>query len=289
MRTLEPLIRPAKTSDRQLVSALLTSAAHRHVHLDWTTAIDLIGEPLFLLAVQDDLPIACLAAPPDPLALAWIRVFAIAPEKVQEVLWDALWADLEGRAQTSGVSTIYSLVVQPWFEPLLLRTEFEQVNEVIFYEWAGSAGVLGSGGDYTIRRIRSADLQAVTEVDRQSFAPAWQHSLKTLAAALKLSTYATVCEIDDQLIGYQVTTASALGAHLARLAVLPSYRRKGVGRTLVIDMLKHVVRRGFNRVTVNTQADNLGSQELYTKLGFQITGQRYPMYAFHIDPHQAAA
>jgi ribosomal protein S18 acetylase RimI-like enzyme len=44
-------------------------------------------------------------------------------------------------------------------------------------------------------------------------------------------------------------------------------------------MLKHVARRGFDRVTVNTQADNLSSQQLYGALGFQPTGQRYPMYA----------
>ncbi len=272
-------IRSAEPSDRDLVSALLTNAQLKHIHLDWVPALDLLETQLFMLALQNDLPVACLAAPPEPITLAWIRVFAAAQEKNVASLWDALWSAIHKNSQAMGIEIIYSLSLQAWYEPLLNRSGFVRSNEVIFYEWIGSAGVLERDRTINIRRMRQSDLATVEEIDHDAFAPAWRNSRETLAAASNLSTYSTVAEYEQELVGYQISTASALGAHLARLAVRKAYQRRGIGRALVVDMLKHVARRGFDRVTVNTQTDNLGSQQLYSALGFQPTGQRYPMYA----------
>lgn len=274
----------ASSNDRELVSALMTGAELRHIHLDWVPALDLVEDPLFLLATQNDLPLACLAAPPDPIPLAWIRIFAVADKRRLDPLWDLLWAELEKTAGSQGIDSIFSLALHPWFEPLLIRSGFQQLNEVIFYEWSGSAGVLERDQSLSIRRIRTSDLAQIAEIDHNAFAPAWQNSEKTLSTARKLSTYATLAEVGGLPVGYQITTASALGAHLARLAVRQEYQRHGIGRALVVDMLKHISRRGFDRVSVNTQADNLNSQHLYSALGFMPTGQRYPMYARSIQP-----
>lgn len=275
-------VRSAAHTDRDLVSSLLTSAQLRHLHLDWVLALDLLEEQPFLLALQNDLPLACLAAPPDPAPMAWIRVFAVMREYKLNLLWDTLWSAISERAESLGIDVFYSLVLQAWFEPLLVRSGFRQSNEVIFYEWGGSAGVLERDRTILIRRLRHADLPLVEAIDHDAFDPAWQNSRSTLSTASNLSTYATVAEYEDQLVGYQISTASALGAHLARLAVKKSFQRRGIGRALVVDMLKHITRRGFDRVTVNTQADNLSSQKLYNTLGFQATGQRYPMYSWSV-------
>lgn len=279
-------VRSASYSDRDLVSALLASAQLRHIHLDWVPALDLIDDSLFYVALQNDLPLGCLAAPPDPMPIAWVRVFAVNQEKHTDRLWDALWSNLHKKAQSMGMRMIYSLALHTWFKPLLERAGFEPVNEVIFYEWSGSAGVLERDQLLSIRRMRQSDLLRVEEIDHDAFAPAWQNSIRTLSTASKLSTNATVCEVDGELVGYQISTASALGTHLARLAVKRDYQRQGIGRALVIDLVKQITRRGFDRVTVNTQADNLSSQKLYSSLGFEPTGQRYPMYAFSITPNE---
>jgi ribosomal-protein-alanine N-acetyltransferase len=276
-------IRQAVNSDRDLVSALLTGAQLRHVHLDWVPALDLIKQPLFFLALHNDLPLACLAAPPDPLPLAWIRVFASSKEQRVATHWDKLWTKLHAQSKPSGISFFYSLALQAWFEPLLESVGFNQSNEVVFYEWGGSAGVLERDRTISVRRMRQDDLDSVVEIDHDAFAPAWQNSRNTLSTASTLSAYATVAEFQGELVGYQISTASALGAHLARLAVKKATQRRGIGRALAVDLLKHMGRRGFGRVTVNTQADNLGSQQLYRSLGFQPTGQRYPMYAYAVE------
>jgi ribosomal-protein-alanine N-acetyltransferase len=106
----------------------------------------------------------------------------------------------------------------------------------------------------------------------------WQNGRESLAAALRQSIVATGADVDGVLVGYQLTTASALGAHLARLAVDPVFQGRGLGAALVIDLLERLQRRGYDSVTLNTQSDNLRSQELYRRLGFRETGQRYAVF-----------
>jgi ribosomal-protein-alanine N-acetyltransferase len=85
------------------------------------------------------------------------------------------------------------------------------------------------------------------------------------------------------MIGYQISTASPMGGHLARLAVRPQYQKNGIGYALVKDALDQFKRRGTLRVTVNTQKDNAVSLSLYLKAGFQSVGEEYPVYQYKIN------
>jgi len=52
---------------------------------------------------------------------------------------------------------------------------------------------------------------------------------------------------------------------------------------LVTDALHQLHRRGFDRVTVNTQESNLPSLSLYARLGFRRTGQVYPVHTLALS------
>jgi len=41
-------------------------------------------------------------------------------------------------------------------------------------------------------------------------------------------------------------------------------------------------------VTVNTQEDNRASLALYHRLGFEISGESYPVYLFEIHPTETS-
>ena len=90
------------------------------------------------------------------------------------------------------------------------------------------------------------------------------------------------------MAGYQISTSTPMGGHLARLAVLPENQDHGIGKALLVDLLSQFARRGIVKVTVNTQADNLSSLNLYHKLGFHLTGEEYPVYQLNLpaDPRQ---
>lgn len=271
-------IRSSNQSDRENLPALLYTARWKHQHLDWINALDLLDETPFLLILDQKSPVGCLACPPDPPTVAWLRLFAVADGFTPSHLWSQLWPKAAVQAVFAGAKQAAALLSDDWFAPLLLESGFEHTNDVIFLEWCGETPPPASLSQGLIRNMRVEDLPAVNEVDKRAFNLIWQLSLGTLHVAFHQAALATVVEIDDQPVAYQISTASAFGAHLARLAVAPEWQRRGLGKALVLDLLRRFSRQGIHRVSVNTQTDNKRSLLMYSGLGFQQTGSRHPVY-----------
>lgn len=270
-------VRPTTPRDQSLVARLLSSASNRHLHLDWYSSYDLLDESPSLIAFDDEEAVAILALPPDPPGIGWIRYFAVKAGTPTEPLWELLWQEAVSIAPAIGINTISALVTQPWFVPILRSVNFVQTTEVIFLEWKGAGIQVELPLHAILRTMSGADLEAVSSVDKRAFQPLWQHSLKALEAAFHLSAFATVIEVEDQIVAYQMSTASALGSHLARLAVEPGMQSQGLAKALVAHSIRHFQQRGIDRMSVNTQADNTRSQHLYERMGFTLTGQRFPV------------
>jgi ribosomal-protein-alanine N-acetyltransferase len=270
-------IRSAQETDRERISNLISVASWRHQHLDWFTALDLIGQGPFLVALADRQPVACLACTPDSPQVAWLRVVAIASGVPLSRIWDDLWPPAESQLRSVGAAHVAALPSSEWLAPLLKASGFVEVNQVVFLEWSG----LPPQPDKSfpgLRALRSSDLAAVASLDQRAFAPLWQLSKASLAKATGQAAVASVIEHEGRVMGYQVSTASAFGAHLARLAVDPALRRQGAGAALTLEAIRGLARRGFQRVTVNTQTDNEPSLRLYESLGFRRINQSYPVY-----------
>ena len=131
--------------------------------------------------------------------------------------------------------------------------------------------------------MSSSDLRAVAELDAAAFEPLWQNSLDALERAYAQRSYATVAGEGPELTGYQLSTGSPLGAHLARLAVRPTVQGAGVGTALVRDLLMRFKQRRQPHITVNTQSDNAASQALYERMGFVRTGEQFPVFVQSIQ------
>jgi ribosomal protein S18 acetylase RimI-like enzyme len=87
-----------------------------------------------------------------------------------------------------------------------------------------------------------------------------------------------VAELDSKIIGYELSTYSHFSAHLARLAVLPQNQFHGIGYYLAREMIRYFYRHGTLHISVNTQDDNQKSLNLYKRLGFSLTGERFPVF-----------
>jgi ribosomal protein S18 acetylase RimI-like enzyme len=124
------------------------------------------------------------------------------------------------------------------------------------------------------------DLPAVEVVDNAAFDPIWRNSLASLEIAFRQADMATVAEVEGEVIGYQITTKVESRVHLARLAIHTRQQGRRIGESMLTDLLSQYQRRGYKRLTVNTQKDNLHSLHLYRKTGFTLTGEEYPLYEF---------
>ncbi len=271
-------LRPTEEADRTQLSALLNTAEWRHQHSDWFHPLDLLGRQPSILAFDGRLPIGWLACPPDPVEIAWIRGFAVARGLDLYCLWNQIWKSAAEKAHAMGAISSAVLLVSDWLEPLIKDSGFRQTNTVIFLEWKHEELPALHDSSDRIRPFMMTDLDAVAQVDKNSFLPVWSHSREMLGEALQHASLATVFEQEDRVVGYQLSTLSALGAHIARLAVDPAWQGKGIGKRLVTDILQTLSQKGVDHITVNTQADNAHSRSLYDGLGFDETGRSYPLY-----------
>jgi ribosomal protein S18 acetylase RimI-like enzyme len=275
---LPPTCRPAVTSDQDALEALVGTARFKHEHLDWVHALDLLGASPFILAFSGTNLVGCLACPPDRPHVAWLKLFACASGVPLGQVWGRLWETSREALREQGVRVAAALPVSEWLRPLLENSGFRKDGEVVFLEHYGPPSSLDPTPPVTLRNMEDRDLPDVARVDAAAFAPLWQISPGMLVEAFRQARTATVAAVEERVVGYQISTASPLGAHLARLAVDPSLQGTGVGRALVTDVILRLHRLGLPAITVNTQADNRPSLRLYTELGFVRTGQDLPLY-----------
>jgi len=277
--------REAHEGDKQNLANLIHFGSHVHRHLDWRTPLEWIGyNPYLILKDGEDL-VAALACPPDPSNVAWIRLFAGYDAHHVEPAWETLWAAaLDYLKQYDGLLKIAAIPLHNWFCELLEKSEFTSPHKVVVLSWRRDQEpeTTRDLNPISIRPMLLDDLPGIEQIDADAFGGVWQNSQSCLEIAFRQSAIATVTEIDGSIAGYQISTATQAGGHLARLAVGPEYQGRGIGYGLVLDMLAQFRRRGAHSVTVNTQHDNFVSLSLYQKAGFERTGEEYPLFEFNI-------
>jgi ribosomal protein S18 acetylase RimI-like enzyme len=274
-------IRNVGDHDRQRLATLLHFEMYVHRHLDWRPPLDWIGYQPFLVAEKGENLVGALACPPDPPGISWIRMFSAASGHTVEDVWNLLWPKAQAELHEKRISTVAAIPLQHWFKKILEKNHFAHIHNVVLLMWEKGQAVPDLlEPPAHIRPMNYHDMPAVKGVDMRAFTPMWQHSLESLELAYKQSAVAAVAEMENQIVGYQMSTSNPMGGHLARLAVHPDFQREGVGFGLVVDMLHQFIRKGAVRVTVNTQQENIASLNLYEKSGFRKTNEIYPVYQF---------
>jgi ribosomal-protein-alanine N-acetyltransferase len=271
-------VRPAIEADRAAIADLISNARWKHQHLDWADTLGVIAEQPLLAAYEGTRLIGAMGFPPDPPGVAWLRLFAVAQGQSPKVVWNRMWPRASLLATQIGIEDLAALDIGGWLHSLLESSGFHQTTEVMFMEWNGSHPPDPTRPIDGLRTLEYRDLPELAGLDSRAFGPIWQHSQKVLALALRQASLASVVERKGRLVAYQISTSSAFGAHLARLAVDPAWQHQGIGSDLVIEVLRRFAMQGFLRITLNTQADNERSLRLYRRLGFSETGQRFPVY-----------
>lgn len=275
------LVRPAQADDQQKLAFLIHFELHVHRHLDYRPPLDWVGTQPFYILEDEQGVHAALACPPAPPEVAWIRLFASANHYPYERAWEALWPHVYADLLTDGqVHTVAAIPLQSWFENLLQKNGFQPTHSIVMLRWDRDTVYIPHAprSPIKLRPMSVEDLAVVAEVDAAAFTPVWRNSQRCLGYAYQQAVLATVAEMDGQVIGYQISTPTPMGGHLARLAVHPNYQGFGIGQALLADTLLQFRQRGAQAVTVNTQKNNHSSLALYQRAGFKLTGEELPIY-----------
>ena len=197
--------------------------------------------------------------------------------------WQALWRETQGLLIQNHAAKAAALPIDIWLSGILEKQGFCLTNHVVSLMWKTNQDPPKIKVDgCSVRTARPEDLEKIAEVDAAAFENLWQQPLVDIELAYEQAAVATVIETRNAIIGYQISTASALGGHLARLAVHPDFQYRGFGKMLLADLLMRYQRRGTRWLTVNTQKNNAASLALYEWAGFHLSGESYPVYELEL-------
>lgn len=293
-------IRVAAKSDAGAILRLMQTAVYTHLHADWHLPGDWIGSPGFIVVPQAETTtnsssltavlfqkhgdmVACLAATPDPLPAAWVRVAAIGQADRAEALLAQMLARAVPALQKQGVTQLAWLTVDNWPNLWLPPLGFYRGSQIETYvKEDHDLPEVADVPDLTIRQVYSTDFEALAQLEAASFAPIWRQSAHALAVARPQSLSFDVALLGDEIVAYQLSAPSDAGAHLVRLTVRPDKHGLGIGSALLKHALEFYHRKGYFGVSLNTQVENIASQKLYLKFGFAPSGQRLPIWILDI-------
>lgn len=272
-----PTILQATASDTREIAAFLDQAKLVHRHLDWTPLLDWVDSPPFLKYYLNQQLVGILAIPPDPPGVAWIKCFASNQIYDSSSLFSTLLVEAKNNLPAS-INHIFALGLNNWFVQILQKNNFEKYQDIIVLRVEHKPLGKLIKGRAKVRPMELLDIDEVARIDQAAFEPIWAISASGLKSAYLQAEHTSVAEVNGKIVGYELSTSNQFSAHLARVAVLPEFQRGNIGVHLVSEMLTYFLDQGIKEITVNTQDTNHVSLNLYNKLGFTPTGERFPIY-----------
>lgn len=128
-----------------------------------------------------------------------------------------------------------------------------------------------------IRQAERADLRAVCAIAR--LAPeAAQWSETALESLLGAGGEIRLMMRNGTITGFLVSRQAADEMEILNLAVLPEFRRNGLGRQLVEDALLIARRRGAKSAHLEVRSSNRLAIAFYRVCGFRASGRRESYY-----------
>lgn len=126
--------------------------------------------------------------------------------------------------------------------------------------------------------MTGAHVKQVAALEKQCFSMPW--SDRAIESELSNPLSLWIVAVDADTVAGYVGSQSVMGeADMMNLAVLPAYRRSGVGQNLVLELICRLQKQQVHCLTLEVRASNIGAIGLYGKLGFQLVGRRPNYYA----------
>ncbi len=129
-----------------------------------------------------------------------------------------------------------------------------------------------------ILKARSRHLDGVMAIENSSFSDPWSRA--SMEAYLDAPDgELLVLEKDGQTAGFAVYHVSWEDAELYNLAVGGGFRRQGLGRALLDEVLVRAKGRGAERMYLEVRRSNAAAIALYRAAGFAVCGVRRDYYS----------
>ncbi|MCE2466343.1 MAG: GNAT family N-acetyltransferase [Dehalococcoidia bacterium] len=130
--------------------------------------------------------------------------------------------------------------------------------------------------DWTIRQCLKDDVVAVLDLWKEAEATVSVSDAPNdlLSAIDSTSTLVLVAEIGDKgIVGSVIGAFDGWRGNIYRLAVHPSYRRRGIGRALVTEAERQLVQQGAKRISALVERDHPWATGFWTAVDYEQDGR----------------
>jgi len=145
---------------------------------------------------------------------------------------------------------------------------------------------VGESGGFEIRRLRSEDLDAVVAIEADAFTSPWDR--ETFAGLLERDSVELLVmdAAEEGIVGYAVLWCILDQGELANIALLPTWRGRGLGSHMLRHVMSVASERGVEKLFLEVRMSNHAALELYRSFGFSEVGVRRGYYQ---DPKEDAS
>jgi ribosomal-protein-alanine N-acetyltransferase len=137
-----------------------------------------------------------------------------------------------------------------------------------------------------IREMTPMDADAAAFIEKETFSQPWsrQAFLDSLANpnTMFLTAVEECSESDDApaVMGYVGMYLAGDEGEITNVAVARDFRRKGIGRALILELVARAAERGVSRIVLEVRVSNHPAIALYEQMGFCRVGTRRGFYDF---------
>lgn len=151
---------------------------------------------------------------------------------------------------------------------------------------------------FKLRQFKPSDLESVTRINRVClpenytnffFLDLYKRFPETFLVAEENGEVVgyVMCRIETVLPSFKMISIRKKG-HVISIAVLPKYRRQGVGYALMQEAMRSMLLYNARECFLEVRASNTPAVKLYKKLGFEITRALAGYYADGEDAYMMA-
>ncbi len=131
--------------------------------------------------------------------------------------------------------------------------------------------------DLTLHMAEEAECDVLARLHASAFVSAW--SAEDIGGLIKAETSrAFVASVEGGAAGFVIASCAGGEAEILTLAVLPQWRRSGIGRLLMTEAAVWAQANGAEAMFLEVAEDNHAALSLYKSMGFVAVGRRENYY-----------
>ncbi len=134
----------------------------------------------------------------------------------------------------------------------------------------------------TIRKMREADLIEAAQLEKRIFSDPWSEAALRETYAQSQTLLLTAHE-DGKLIGYLILYYVLEDGEIARIAVAPECRKRGVGTRMMLELEDLCASNGVLKLMLDVRKSNEEALSFYQDYGFVKDGVRKNYYAEPVE------